>query len=256
MVVRAQWSGGRVHGLFWGCKRAPGCEGARRIKNPGEIRPIAHDASAQAIFDWQSAQEQRVAAHRSAALAPPPVQNTGLRGFFGKVRSREPEPTIEVADADLNGDAAAGYFDSLVGHGFVVLEGRALPSARAYIDTLIVGPSGVFVVDRKSWAGQLMTTSDSVFIDGRQRIGGTDDVLVAAAAFDATLEHELKPLGVTSRPAVLFDRATNRSFEGQVGKVVVGGTRALPKLIRGRGEPVLGPETIVRLAVAADRLLE
>jgi hypothetical protein len=101
-----------------------------------------------------------------------------------------------------------------------------------------------------------MTSSDSVYVDGRLRVGATDNVTVAAAALDETLEFELKPLGITTRPAVLFDHATNRSFEGMIGKVAVGGTRALPKLIRGRGEPVLGPETIVRLAVAADRLLE
>jgi hypothetical protein len=255
MVVRAQWSAGRVNGLYWGCKRAPGCEGARRIKNPDEVRPVAHDASAQAIFDWQSAQEQRRAAHRAVAVAPP-IQSGGLRGFFGKVLSREPEPSLELADSELVDEGSAGHFDSLVEHGFVVLESRALPSARAYVEYLIIGPSGIFIVDRKSWAGQLMTTSDSIYIDGRQRVGGTDEVTAAAQAFDETLDYELKPLGISSRPAVLFDRATNRSFEGQVGKVLVGGTRALPKLIRGRGEPVLGPETIVRLAVAADRLLE
>jgi hypothetical protein len=255
MVVRAQWSAGRVNGLYWGCKRAPGCEGARRIKNPDEIRPIAHDASAQAIFDWQSAQEQRRAAHRAVVVAPP-IQPGGLRGFFGKVLSREPEPAIELTDAELVDEGSAGYFDSLVEHGFVVLESRALPSARAYVEYLIIGPSGIFVVDRKSWAGQLMTTSDSIYVDGRRRIGGTDDVTLAAAAFNEVLGFELKPLGISSSPVVLFDRASNRSFEGRVGNVLVGGTRALPKLIRGRDEPVLGPETIVRLAVAADRFLE
>ena len=255
MVVRAQWTGGRVQGLYWGCKRAPGCEGARRIKNPDDVRPIAHDASAQAIFDWQSAQDRRESAHRSLAVAPP-VQGGGLRRFFGKVLAREPDPQIESADAHATYDGSTGYFDSLTESGFVVLESRALPAARAYIEYLVIGPSGIFIVDRKSWAGQLMTTSDSIYVDGRQRVGGTDAVLLAAESFDATLDYELKPLGVSSRPAVLFDRATNRSFEGQVGKVIVGGSRALPKLIRGRGEPVLGPETIVRLAVAADRLLE
>jgi hypothetical protein len=38
--------------------------------------------------------------------------------------------------------------------------------------------------------------------------------------------------------------------------VLVGGARGLPKLLRGNSEPVLGPETIVRLSLTADRLLE
>lgn len=255
MVVRSQWSSGRVSGLYWGCRRAPGCEGARRIKAPDDIKPMIHDASAQAIYDWQATRERRVAAHRSVALAPP-VATGGLRGMLGKVLLREPQLPLEVADpVPADGDSA-GYFDSLVEHGFVVIEQRTMPSARAYIDSLLIGPSGIFVVDRKSWLGQVMTSTDTVYVDGRQRVGATDNVIAAAAAFDATLDYELKPLGVSSRPAVLFDHATNRAFEGQVGKVIVAGPRALPRLIRGRGDPILGPETIVRLAVAADRLLE
>ena len=101
-----------------------------------------------------------------------------------------------------------------------------------------------------------MTTSDSVFVDGRERVGATDEVKRAAAALDRTLDYELKPLGVGVKPALLFEAASNKLFEGTVAKVLVGGTRGLPKAIRGRGEPVLGPETIVRIAVAADRLLD
>jgi hypothetical protein len=253
MVVRSQWSGGRVTGLYWGCRRAPGCEGTRRIRTPDSIRPISHDASSQAIFDWQSAQENR-ASHRLSA-PPPPAPSGGLRSLFGKLRARPTED--ELADtAVVDTDGSVGYFDSLVDFGFVVLENRALPMARARIDNLLIGPSGVFVVERKAWVGQVITTSDSVFVDGRERHAATEDVLRSAAAFEETLDYELKPLGVGVKAAILFERATNKAFEGTIGKVILGGTRGLPKLIRSRGEPVLGPETIVRLAVSADRLLE
>lgn len=252
MVVRSHWSGGRVAGLYWGCRRAPGCEGERRIKSPDLMQPIAHDASAQAIFDWQSARERREAHRSPAVVAPAP--NGGLRGLFGKILAREPEAQVD-AYQDFADDGVVGHFDSLVEHGFVVIEDRSLAVARAHIDYLLIGPSGVFVVDRKGWAGQVVTTSDAVYVDGRQRVGATDDVTRAASAFGQRLDYELKPLGVQVRGAVLFERATNRSFEGQIGKVLVGGTRGLAKLIRGRAEPTLGPETIVRLAVAADRLL-
>jgi hypothetical protein len=250
MVVRSQWSSGRVTGLYWGCKRAPGCEGTRRIRTPDSVRPVAHDASAQAIFDWESSRDGHLS-HRSTVVAPPPPA-TGLRRLFGMMRSQpevfdEPEWTPE--------NASVGHFDSLVDHGFVILENRRL-AMHARIDNLVVGPSGVFVVTRKAWSGQLMTTSDSVFVDGRERMGATDDVVRAATSFERALDYELKPLGIAVVPAVLFENATNKQFDAVVGKVIVGGTRGLPKVIRGRGEPVLGPETIVRLAVAADRLLD
>ena len=67
--------------------------------------------------------------------------------------------------------------------------------------------------------------------------------------------HELKPLGATVRPVIAIDLATNRGFDGTVGKVSLAATRSVAKVIRS-GEPVLGPETVVRLALAADRLLD
>ena len=253
MVVRSQWAGGRVTGLYWGCRRAPGCEGARRIKSPDLVQPIAHDASTQAIFDWQSSREDPMSHGAQAPAAR--AASDGLRGMLGNVLRRRSAPLADAAETYENA-RADGYFDGLMGHGFVVIDDRSLRSARAHIDHLIIGPTGVFVVDRKAWAGHVVVTSDSVFVDGRERVGATDEVLRGATAFGQALDYELKPLGVQVRAAVLFERATNRSFEAGIGKVIVGGTRGLPKAIRGRDEPVLGPETILRLALAADRLLE
>jgi hypothetical protein len=251
MVVRTQWSGGHVTGLFWGCRRAPGCEGVRRIKTPDSIRPVSYDASTQAIFDWESTRDGHLS-HGHAIVAPPPAP-TGLRKLFGRARSKpelyeEPEWTPD--------NASVGHFDSLVDYGFVILENRHLLPARARVDNLVVGPSGVFVVERKSWSGQAVATSDAVFVDGRERVGAVESVQRAAAAFEKTLDYELKPLGVSVKAGLLLENASNKHYEASVGKTMVGGSRGLPKLIRGSAEPVLGPETIVRLAVAADRLLE
>lgn len=254
MVVRSQWTGGRVTGLYWGCRRAPGCEGVRRIRTPEQIRSATYDASAQAIFEWESSRDGFLSRRQPAVAAPPaPPAKGGLRSLMSRVRATP----AAAEETDWTPDnASVGHFDALVDYGFIVLEDRAVPLARARIDNLIIGPSGVFVVERKAWAGQVVTTTDSVFVDGRSRIGAIDEVEHATTAFERTLDFELKPLGVSVRPALLFENATNKHFESTIGKVVVGGSRGLPKVIRGRGDPVLGPETIVRLAVAADRLLE
>jgi hypothetical protein len=239
MIVRAQWNGDVVQGLQWSCRRAPGCSGTRRIKTPDSMRPIVHDGSAQAIFDWLSARD-RGEAH--------PVAMGGLRGLFG----RSPSPVASVGLADYETSPFAG----LVETGFVVLDDRRLPAGRLVMHHVLIGPSGMFVVERKSWPGQMSTTSDSIYVDGRERPTATDDVERAAVALDQTLAHELKPLGANVRGALLLDQASNKTFEGVVGKVLVGGTRGLSKQIRGTAEPILGPETIVRLALAADRLLD
>ncbi|HUP83583.1 MAG TPA: nuclease-related domain-containing protein [Candidatus Limnocylindria bacterium] len=251
MVVRAQWHNNHVQGLTWTCRRAPGCEGVRRIRNPDEIRPINHDASTQAIFDWESTHEAR-APRRDARRA----SESRLGGFMGKLLSRPTDRTSDYDVATHSVRGSMGYFDSLVELGFIVLEDRHLPHARAAMDNVLVGPSGVFVVERKAWPGHLAVTSDAVYVDGRQRMGATDAVLRATDAFEQTMAHELKPVAATVRPAILFEKAANKTVEGAVDKVLVGGTRGLPKLLRGTAKPVLGPETIVRLALAADRLLE
>ena len=242
MIVRAQRNGDLVQGLHWACRRAPGCNGTRRIKSPDHVQPIVHDGSLQAIFDWQRARDMGTV---------PPVAVRGLRGLFGRSA-----PARMEDDGAAASDWDASHFRWLIEHGFVVLERRAIPSARVTIDNLLIGPSGVFVVERKNWPGQISTTTDSIYVDGRQRPSTTDAVLRATAALEQTLAHELKPVGATVRPAMLFEEAANKAFEATFGKVIIGGPRGLAKAIRGTTEPVLGPETVVRLAMAADRLLE
>lgn len=251
MVVRAQWNSGRVQGLNWICRRSPGCEGMRRIRHPDEVRPINHDASTQAIFDWESSREQRLVPRRAAQGAA----GSGLSGVLGRLFARPTTQPDYEADAPAV-DGSMGYFDGLVELGFAVLEDRGLPAARVAIDDVLIGPSGVFVVERKAWPGHVAMTSESIYVDGRQRLGATETVLRAAEALERTLAHELRPVGATVRPGLLFENATNKTVEGSMGKVFVGGTRGLPKLIRGSSQPILGPETIVRLALAADRLLD
>jgi hypothetical protein len=242
MIVRAHRNGEAMQGLLWACRRAPGCSGTRRIKHPDHVRPLAHDGSLQAIFEWQQARDTNAVA--TAAVR-------GLRGFFGRSSTARSD-----AGAEAPNDWDSNHFRWLIEHGFVVLENRALPSARVAMDNVLIGPSGVFVVERKNWPGQISTTTDSIYVDGRQRPTATETVERATAALEQTLAHELKPAGATVRPAMLFEGAANKAFEASFGKVIIGGPRGLSKAIRGTGEPVLGPETVVRLAMAADRLLE
>jgi hypothetical protein len=245
MVVRVAWRGGEVDGLYWGCRRPLVCTGTRRIKSPDSIRPISHDASSQAIFVWQQTRDEREARRPTAG---------GLLGMVGRMLAK-PGPMAEVA-ADQPPVSPVTGLESLTDYGFVTLDDRRLPMARAVYDHVLFGPSGVYVVERKPWSGQISTAADAIFVDGRMRVGAIDDVVRGAAALEETLAHELKPVGATVRPAVLFDHAANKTFEAVVHKVLLGGNRSLPKAIRGTAEPVLGPETVVRLAMAADRLLE
>jgi hypothetical protein len=252
MVVRAQRHGDEVTGLYWGCRKPLVCSGTRRIRDPLVIQPMA-DASSMAIFEWERSRDRRGWIDGEEAA---PARG-GLFGRLGRAISRPAPPPARHADfaVPTGTGTGEGALDGLIDYGFIVLDGRSVASARAVMDHLVVGPSGMFVVDGKSWPGQISCSADAVYIDGRQRTGATDNVLRATAAVEQVLGHELKGLGTTVHPVITIDLATNRNFEGNVGKVALATSRSVQKVIRA-GAPTLGPETVVRLALAADRLLD
>ncbi len=250
MVVRALRHGDEVDGLFWGCRRPLVCNGTRRIRDPLVIQPTA-DASTQAIFEWERSRDRR--GWVGGSEEPASAGGGRLFGRFGRQMSRptsSPRPSTAVARA-----RNASPLDALADYGYVILDGRHVASARAAVDHLVVGPSGVFVVDRQSWTGQISASSDAVYVDGRQRTGATDAVLRATTAVEQVLGHELKPLGAQVHAVISFDGATNRGFEGTISKVTLATARSVSKIIRA-GQPTLGPETVIRLSLAADRLLD
>jgi len=247
MVVRAHRHGNEVDGLFWGCRKPLVCSGTRKIRDPLVIQPMA-DASTMAIFEWERSRDRR---GWVGGVEEQPQSRGGFMGRFGKTQRPVTGLTPSVALA-MQPDHP---LDTLPEYGFVILDGRQVASAHAAVNHLVVGPTGVFVVDRKSWPGQVSASSDAVYVDGRQRTGATDDVLRAIHAVEDVLGHELKPVGAPVKAVIAIDLASNRGFEGNVGKVSLAATRSVAKVIRS-GQPVLGPETVVRLALAADRLLD
>lgn len=257
MVVRPMRHGDEVNGLMWRCRRELICAGSRRIRDPLVIQPMA-DASTYAIFEWERSLDRRGwNGPSSPAVSAPPARGGRLGGLFGRGRSSD-SGSGGVAQP-VHRTPSHAYADSplapLIEYGYVVLDDRVVSSAHARVDQLVIGPTGVYVVDRKEWLGQISAGSDQVYVDGRQRTGATDDVLRAVAAVDAVLAHEFKPLGVAAHPVIAFDGASNTRFEARLGKIDLAGGRSVAKLLRS-GEAALGPETVVRLALAADRLLD
>lgn len=255
MIVRAHRHGDEVDGLYWGCRTPLVCSGTRRIRDPLVIQPTA-DASTTAIFEWERSRDRRgwVSPERTAG-----ADRGGLFGRLGRGLRRPNSTRQSSAGAGPSATAAAqtvpSGLQSLVDFGFVVLDNRSVMSARALVDHLVVGPTGIFVVDQKPWPGQMSVSGEHLYVDGRMRTGVTDDVTRATAAVQDILGHELKPFGAQVRSVIVFDSATNPSFEATIGKVAMAARRSAAKVIR-TGQPTLGPETVVRLALAADRLLD
>lgn len=255
MLLRAEYHAARRPRLYWGCSGFPACRGSRRVTDPAAVRPAAADASVQAVFEWQRAHEQQGSSHQGGLAGG----LTSLRGavsrYLARAGTRQVSATAEVAPSANAAHLPPSRLANLVDHGFIVLDERGHSFKRAWIDHLVIGPTGIFAVENKPWAGQLAVAEGELFIDGRLRSGATDQVVHAAGAITEVLRHELKPVGVTVRPVLCFSRATPPWFKSEVDGVLVTNGRALIRALREE-QPTLGPETVVRLALAADRLLE
>lgn len=103
------------------------------------------------------------------------------------------EFTQENIDAGIAAEQATATVLSELPAHWSVLHSRCLPGTRADVDHLVIGDSGVFVLDSKNWSGEL--TQESVLEeDGSEfteyRINGSVDWLVerlAAPMFEAAI---------------------------------------------------------------------
>jgi hypothetical protein len=150
------------------------------------------------------------------------------------------------ADRHLHGLEAAGG---------VTLNGLRTPSGRRRVDHLIVAPSGIYAVEDRAWRGQVAVTDDQLYVDGRRRAGVPEGTLRTASAVSATLADELAPAGPGVTPVICLPGTDAAWRTWQVQGVIVVCGRGLGRMVRER-PAVMGADTVVRLALVADRLLE
>jgi hypothetical protein len=67
----------------------------------------------------------------------------------------------------------ARLLDRLTRDGFVVFHDLAVPDSRANIDHLVIGPSGVFIIDSKQWTGSVYQSSDGFVWHNHYRLDRT-----------------------------------------------------------------------------------
>jgi hypothetical protein len=111
--------------------------------------------------------------------------------------SREPQSTEAWAKGADGEQRVAASLDSLMTCGAVVLHDRQMPGSRANIDHIVVAPSGVWVVDAKSYSGRverrdrgrLVRGDLQLYVDGRDRsklvAGMTKQVAAVRRAVDS-----------------------------------------------------------------------
>ena len=116
--------------------------------------------------------------------------------------------------------------ERLPGRHWVVLHDLALPRSRANIDHLVIGPTGVWVVDTKAYRARLEARWRKVLV-------GSVPLSTGAVRWEA--ERVSMVLGVKARPIVaVHARGLPRRGRRCSGVRVLPATRLVRRLGRGR----------------------
>jgi hypothetical protein len=137
--------------------------------------------------------------------------------------SRDPNRWARGAAGEL---ATAALLEHLPGRHWVVLHDLGLPGSRANVDHLVIGPTGVWVVDTKAYRARLEARWRKVLV-------GNVPLSTAAVRWEA--ERVSGVLGVKARPIVaVHGRGLPRRGTRCEGVRVVPATRLVRRLGRGR----------------------
>lgn len=60
-------------------------------------------------------------------------------------------------------EATGALLEPLGAEGFVILHDRQNPDYPGNIDHIVIGPTGIFVIDSKNWSGEVNTTTEEVY---------------------------------------------------------------------------------------------
>ena len=137
----------------------------------------------------------------------------------------------------------ARLLDRLTGDGYVVFHDLAVPGSDANLDHLVIGPTGVFVIDSKQWTGQVYQTTDGLGWHNHYRLDRTLDTV----RWEAETVSRLLGTPATALVCVHGARIQGGGLDTQ-------GVAIVPAhLLRGalRDDPVLSDADVELLATTA-----
>jgi hypothetical protein len=143
----------------------------------------------------------------------------------------------------------AALLEELPRRRWVVLHDLALPASRANIDHLVIGPTGVWVVDTKAYRARVTAKRRQVLVAGAP-------IRTAAVRWEALVVSEV--LGVGARPVIaVHARGLPRRGRRVDGVRVLPGAQLGRRLRRGqRLRPRLGQRRVRELGHLAERSLK
>ncbi len=280
MVLRTAGRGRYEGQQFWGCSTYPKCRAVIGIKgqqvSAGETEAAltsSAGASAQARYE-RSRQKQAERVRRGWPLLVgvtlvlmlgvylfvqaviDPVWG-GVAALLMGLASLVAIDRLDVAKSWRVGAEGerktASYLAGLEEGGFIVRHDRRVPGYGGNVDHIAIGPTGVWVIETKSYRGGVEVYGDRLEVNGQPRDKIVDQVYKQAIALQIALGDRLSALGVTVTPVLCLHRAKLGWAEKGVRGVRIVDGRGLAKLVR-MGESRLSEESVQQLAAEVDRL--
>lgn len=276
MAIRRLRSGPNSGLTFWACAAFPACRGVRPLgtHSPG----VPGEASTRVTY------ERRLARHRAkirlrrsrVILLGSSVLVGGIAlgliggalhrtiSFFGwSVAAAAAVWTLTelmAIPAEIGAwrtgahgeDHTARALADLEAEGFVVLHDRRKPGSSANINHVIVGPTGVFVVETKSYSGPLSIQGDDVYVGGRRRTDIVHQARSEAEVVQAILAIGGGHLSVT--PILCINQAELPLLKAEVQGIRVVNERGLLRVLRRTAQP-LEPQDVLEVAALLRREL-
>jgi hypothetical protein len=158
---------------------------------------------------------------------------------------------VRAWDTGAAGEERTGaLLAALESEGYRVLHDRRIPGSRANIDHIVIGPSGVFVVETKSYAGAVQVKRGELLVAGRRRTEIIDQVWREASVVgDILPDVEVTPLVCIHRADLPLRRVELD------GVRLVGGKGLIRRLREPLGELLLSDMEVDRIADLLDARL-
>jgi hypothetical protein len=143
-----------------------------------------------------------VAAGESAGARADALNTTAKRY---RRRAENAEKRAENWEKGEAGEVlVAQLLDVLSPDGFFRLDDRRLPNSEANLDHVLVGPTGVFVIDTKNWSGSITITGRTLRRNGIRRDSEIERLRMHAIAVSTVLENDVSQFRVEVRPVACF----------------------------------------------------
>jgi hypothetical protein len=264
---------------MWSCSRYPDCLGAVNIDPievpSGEAKPIR--VGAPGVYAQQRFEQERNRERLKRRAILPLTIALGLLGmavvFFGFMTFgvaiasisaviagflvmlmifRLPADSLMWAKGVEGEQKTAEFLEPLLNAGFVILFGRAIPGGKSDIDSIVIGPSGVFPIETKSWKGKVEVRGDRLYVGEHDRSWVIDQIYREALAVQVALGDELTRHRVTVTPILCAITGVTGAREARGVQISDG--RRLARLIAEK-PTVFDDETVQRVARLADSRL-